>query len=79
MLTGDGVTDGVAAVDGADVSVKLDALAALIGSDDSVAAFVDGTSTYIFQNLDGSADVSDADSFIELAGVQLASIDGLII
>lgn len=73
LTTGAGITDGIAAVSGAELADKLTALATLVAETKTVAAFVHDGNTYVFQG-DGDAGVQDSDVFIQLTGVTLTTL-----
>lgn len=69
------VIDGDA-IPEADLASLIALIAQHVGGASVTAAFTFEDSTYIFQNLDDSAEISDTDIFIQLSGVSLQSLDG---
>jgi hypothetical protein len=79
LLSAEGVINGVATgLTGGTVAELLASLATLMGGSASVAAFVHGENTYVFQG-NGVAGVQQGDVFIELIGVQLETLEGVVI
>lgn len=62
----------------ADVASLIALIAANMGDEARTAAFSFQGSTYIFQNLDDNAEITDTDIFIQLSGVTLDSLTDAI-
>lgn len=78
LIEGAGVSDGIAkTLTGDTVAAKVAALADLIDTHIAAAAFVHDGSTYIFHG-DGVAGAGSNDIFVELVGVELESLDGIL-
>lgn len=77
LIEGAGIIDGIAiGLPGTTVAEKVAALAELIDTH-IAAAFVHHGSTYIFHG-DGVAGAGSNDIFVELVGVELESLDGIL-